>query len=244
MKQSFPFVRMALPDWFGSTVHKVWDKMNDDATGHDFLHAVRVMELANELAGQLGADQSMAMATGLLHDYYRKEEKLTGKLHYGPEAIDGLRREFGPLLIPQLQEERFERVMDAIARHEQYEFKNRGAEGSEWSLDEILQDADRLEAIGAVGVARTFMFGGAHGLPMAEDEAMPTNALFDPNVRPKGSVYRHFYEKLLHLAEGMHTAPGRELAASRHQFIVVFLKQFESELALVSSDMLPGNDLH
>ncbi|MEK3915717.1 HD domain-containing protein [Paenibacillus sp. FSL H7-0331] len=234
MKQSFPFVRMVLPEWFMLTVYKVWSKMNDDATGHDFLHAVRVMELADEIARQLGADRSIAMTAGLLHDYYRKEEKQTGRLHYGLEAINGLRLEFGPLLMPALEEEQFERVIDAIARHEWYG-KNSEPGGSELSLDaQILQDADRLEAIGAVGVARTFMFGGAHGLPMAEDEALPKDAWFDPNIPPKGSVYRHFYEKLLHLADGMHTVPGQKLAASRHQFIVLFLEQFEGELALNS----------
>ncbi|OPH58336.1 hypothetical protein BC351_23510 [Paenibacillus ferrarius] len=233
MNHVFPFVRMVLPEWFMATVHKVWTKMNDDATGHDFLHAVRVMELADEIARQLGADRSIAMTAGLLHDYYRKEEKQTGRLHYGPEAIDALRREFGPLLMPALEEVQFERVMDAIARHEWYGYKKNDEAESELSLDaQILQDADRLEAIGAVGVARTFMFGGAHGLPMAEDEAMLEAALFDPDIPPQGSVYRHFYEKLLHLAGGMHTAPGRELAAPRHQFIVLFLQQFERELAL------------
>lgn len=164
----FPFVRMALPKWFEPAAQKVWMKMNQDTTGHDFFHAVRVMELAVDIADELGADREMAMIAGLLHDYYRKEEKQTGRLHYGPEAIDGLRREFESLLVPGIEEERFEQVLIAISRHEEYAFTLGGADRKELSIDtQILQDADRIDAIGAVGIARTFMFGGAHGLPLA-----------------------------------------------------------------------------
>ncbi|MCZ8517197.1 HD domain-containing protein [Paenibacillus filicis] len=237
MKRLFPFVRMALPEWFEPAVEKVWLKMNDDATGHDFLHAVRVMELAVDIASQLGADRDIAMTAGLLHDYYRKEEKQTGRLHYGLEAIDGLRREFGPLLLPHLEEVRFERVMDVIARHEEYDFSRGESGGIQLSLDhQIVQDADRIDAIGAVGIARTFMFGGVHGLPLVEDGSLP-DAVFDPTLRPQGSVYRHFYEKLLHLSNGMHTIIGKRIASERHQFLVCYIKQLKHELMLEPGDL-------
>ncbi|WP_409346087.1 HD domain-containing protein [Paenibacillus sp. MBLB4367] len=238
INQLFPFIRMEFPVWFEPVVEKVRTKMNEDSTGHDFLHAVRVMELAVDIADQLGADRDIAMAAGLLHDYYRKEEKQTGRLHYGPEAIRELRRDFGSLLVPHLEEERFERVMSAIARHEEYEFTRVGAGKIKMlTIDEqILQDADRIDAIGAVGIGRTFMFGGAHGLPLVEDEALP-DTVFDPGLRPRGSVYRHFYEKLLYLSDGMHTVPGRRLAAERHQFLVGFIKQLENELKLEPRDL-------
>lgn len=227
MKGIFPYVREPLPAWLEPAMAKVFAKMRDDATGHDFLHAVRVMELASDIARELEANVEVAAAAGLLHDYYRKEEKQTGRLHFGPEAIDGLRLEFGPLLVPALGEESFSSVLDAVSRHEHY------GEASGLSRDaRILQDADRLEALGAVGIARTFMFGGAHGLPMIEAEDRAAGA-FDPQARPRGSVHLHFYEKLLTLAEGMHTAPGKRMAAQRHDAMAAFLKQFEDELGLV-----------
>ncbi|MFF2088916.1 HD domain-containing protein [Paenibacillus sp. NPDC058174] len=233
MSSKFPFVRLELPAWFEPVMEKVWLKMNDDSTGHDFLHAVRVMELAADIAAELGADQEIAMAAGLLHDYYRKEEKQTGRLHYGPEAVDELRNEFGALLVPYLNEDRVEHVLQAISRHEEYPFAG-SEERAPLSVDEqLLQDADRIDAIGAIGIGRTFMFGGAHGLPLADDEEW-SGGVFDPGQKPQGSVYRHFYEKLLNLSDGMHTSPGQRLAAERHQFLVHFVKQLEYELKLDS----------
>jgi len=229
MRLNFPYITLPLPKWIEPVVAKVFAKMSDDTTGHDFLHAVRVMELAVRIADELHADVDIAAAAGLMHDYYRKEEKETRQLHFGPEAIADLRREFGPLIIPEIGEKHFDRIMDAIALHESYRAD------AVLSLDaQILQDADRLEALGAVGIARTFMFGGAHGLPMIEEERKTTTAEFDPSVTPYGSVHMHFYEKLLKLAEGMHTAPGKRMAAQRHQVMVTFLEQFENELGLTS----------
>lgn len=230
---NFPYITMPLPEWIGPVVAKVFAKMCDDTTGHDFLHAVRVMELAISISNELNADADIAAAAGLMHDYYRKEEKQTGRLHFGPEAIADLRREFGPLITPEIGEKAFDRILEAIAWHESY---NTNVTLSLHA--QILQDADRLEAIGAVGIARTFMFGGAHGLPMIEEEQKSTASSFDPNVRPYGSVHMHFYEKLLQLADGMHTAPGRRIAVQRHQVMTAFLEQFESELGLITPEVI------
>lgn len=235
IKRNIPFIQIPLPEWFEPVVRTVWDKMKRDSTGHDFFHAVRVMELAVEISDELAADREIAMTAGLLHDYYREEEKESGLLHYGLEAMEGLRREFGPLIIPNLGEERFERMIEAISRHEEYPFAFKASNApAELSIEaQILQDADRLDAIGAVGIARTFMFGGAHGLPLAEEaDRTEGPGTFDPGQRPQGSVYRHFYEKLLFLADGMHTAPGRRIASERHTFLISFLKQLEKELRL------------
>ncbi|MEK8126644.1 HD domain-containing protein [Paenibacillus filicis] len=233
MNRSFPFVRAALPIWFEPVLEKVEAKMSDDATGHDFLHVVRVMELAGAFARQLGEDADAAMAAGLLHDYYRKEEKQTGRLHYGPEAMADLDREFGHQLVPHFQAATWEQVLAAIARHEEDRFDRVEKERQPLPLLlQILQDADRIEAIGAVGVARTFMFGGAHGLQLADDRDISPDTRFDPGLRPQGSVHRHFYEKLLHVKDGMHTLPGRELAEERHRFMLMFVERLEAELEM------------
>lgn len=187
MKNAFPFVRTELPDWMVPVIEKVAAKMHDDATGHDLLHAVRVMELAGAIAKELGVEKEPTMTAGLLHDYYRKEEKQSGQLHYGPEAIAALRQEFGSMIAEALGKDGLEDVLAAIARHEEYYFDQDQGEDvlALPVLLQILQDADRIEAIGAVGVARTFMFGGAHGLPLAEDAEINANTWFDPGTRPK-----------------------------------------------------------
>ncbi|WP_248924155.1 HD domain-containing protein [Paenibacillus hamazuiensis] len=244
----YPFVRIDLPEWIVPLVARVYEKMRHDATGHDFHHAVRVMEFGADLARRLGADEELLLAAGLLHDYYRIEEKQTGRLHYGPEAMQQMRHEFGAELGSVIGEIRLERLLEAISLHERYDFcgEDAGAvpagNSPDYSLEaKILQDTDRLEAIGAMGIARAFMFSGAHGLPMFE-ELGATSALFDPGERPKGSTYRHFHEKLLRLCGCMHTEPARRMALERHRFMLLFLRQWEEELDR-ENDMRKMNDM-
>lgn len=153
-----------MPQWMEPVIRKVYEKMKDDATGHDFFHAWRVMIWSKRIAEETGFDRDAACLAGLLHDYYRKEEKETGMLHFGDEALRRMRSEFHSLAVPPLSEAQFDLAMDAVRRHEEYAV-------STASLPlhvRVLQDADRLEAIGAMGIARAFAFSGAHGLPIYE----------------------------------------------------------------------------
>ncbi|WP_440413589.1 HD domain-containing protein [Paenibacillus sp. SAFN-117] len=80
IKRNIPFIQIPLPEWFEPVVRTIWDKMKRDSTGHDFFHAVRVMELAVDMSDELAVDREMTMTAGLLHDYYREEEKESGLL--------------------------------------------------------------------------------------------------------------------------------------------------------------------
>ena len=96
----------------------------------------------------------------------------------------------------------------------------------------IVQDADRLDALGAVGIARTFAYGGHKGQPMHEPGLAPRqHATFAEYKQQRTTTINHFYEKLLLLKDRMNTDSGRELAADRHAFMERFLEQFEAESA-------------
>ena len=107
-------------------------------------------------------------------------------------------------------------VQHCVAGHDAYEF--RGDDPDPASLEaKLLRDADNLDAMGAVGVGRTFAFGGVHGTP-----------LWDPDGTEYSQLY-HFEDKLLRLREEMHTEPARELAAERHAFLEEFHERFRRE---------------
>ncbi|MBD1382455.1 HD domain-containing protein [Metabacillus arenae] len=220
-------IKASMAGWISAIMQDVQTKTENDSTGHDYFHALRVMKLSQNLAVDLGIEPYTAMVAGLLHDYFREEEKSHGILHFGPEAIELLRKAFYPKVVPFLGEDAFEAILDAISVHEMY-----GVQQDNMPLKlnaQILQDADRLDALGAVGIARAFMFGGAHGLPMQESH-FDRNYVFNSNMKPCGSVHRHFYEKLLRLPDQMNTLSGKKLALERHAFLKAYLVQFEQEL--------------
>ena len=95
---------------------------------------------------------------------------------------------------------------------------------------QIVQDADRLDAIGAIGIARAFAYGGAKGRLIYDPEEKPcAHHTAESYLRSQGTSINHFYEKLLLLKDRMHTATGRELAEARHCFMESFLHQFFAE---------------
>lgn len=193
----------------------------EDSSGHDVWHAERVGRHARRIAVAEGADEFIVAVAALVHDAFRPDETMSGESHVGEVAlarIAGLLREAGvtPDLIPA--------VVYCVRVHEQYSFH--GAPAPESLEASVLQDADRLEALGALGIARTFMYGGRIGVRMwvpVEETGLP---LTEPIP---GTVIGHFYKKLLKLGESMNTDTAREMAAERHAFMVEYLTRFYEE---------------
>ena len=169
-----------------------------NAGGHDAAHTLRVRRNAMRIAAEEpGCDRLVVELAALLHD--ADAHKLFHTEH-NANARAFLEREGVPA-------ETTERVCAAI---ESVSFsKNRGRR-PETPEGKIVQDADRLDAIGAVGVARCFAYGGEHGRPMEES-------------------IRHFYEKLLLLRDELNTESARRLAQKRHAFLEAFLKEYDEE---------------
>ncbi|WP_099158311.1 HD domain-containing protein [Virgibacillus ndiopensis] len=177
---------------------------HDDATGHDYFHMKRVAEMAKTIAKQENADLFVAEAAGWLHDIgdhklFDNPTKVINDLYSFLESI-------------QVSSDEIEKVR--IAARDVSFSKGKTPTTIE---GKIVQDADRLDAIGAIGIARTFAYGGAKGQLIFHDSKQESTSI------------RHFYDKLLKLKDLIHTATAKQIANERHSFMETFLEQFYEE---------------
>ncbi len=204
-----------------NTISFVKEKLAGAEAGHDWFHIERVWKLSKKIAETERCNTDIVELSALLHDI------ADPKFHNGDETIAlTVSREF---LENQHAEERtIEQVLFIIKN---ISFKNRGEAPENLPVElKIVQDADRIDAIGAIGIARTFNFGG-----------FKNNLMYDPNIEPKlemskeeykksnGTTINHFYEKLLLLKDLMNTKEGKKIAEERHDFMLLFLDQFYKE---------------
>lgn len=196
-------------------------KFEGEGSGHDWEHIARVWRNAVMLAEAEGADVYVAALGALLHDI--ADHKFHNhSLEEGPvQAADAVRRHGGDEALAQ-------RVAAIVA---EVSFKGAGVPTPVSSLEAaVVQDADRLDAIGAIGIARAFAYGGSKGRPLyapGKDPKLHTD--FESYARDQGATINHFYEKLLLLKDRMHTDTGRKLALERHAFMELYLKNFFAE---------------
>lgn len=193
---------------------------------HDFYHAVRTYNLGCEISRAEGMDLEIVGAAALLHDLFRSKEKELKILNYhvGPEALSEIEKILRKTNFP---EGKIEGVLQAIRLHEDYSFgKTSGEDNSREGL--VLQDADRLDALGAIGIARCFAFGGRYGNPLWIPKRGMTEERYDPTKLNFSSVH-HFYDKLLKIKETMNTSQGRRIAEERHRRMEKFLEWFFEE---------------
>ena len=177
-----------------------------DASGHDFDHTLRVYHTATRLAIEEGADLQIVQLAALLHDV--DDRKLS------PETCEVKLRAVSFLRENGLEEECISKIVDIISRIS-FSAQLPPPESIE---GKCVQDADRLDAMGAIGIARTFAFGGSRGRRM-----------HDPDGVDKNASIQHFYDKLLRLKDTMHTATGRRMAEERDGYMRQFLEQFYCE---------------
>lgn len=184
---------------------------------HDFQHIERVYQNAlTILETELEADAEVVKIAVLLHDV--SDKKYTDSKEQENKLIAEL----------PLSEDKKQHIRDCI---EQVSF-NGGNELEATSLEaKIARDADRLDAIGAIGIARTFAFGGAKGRKLYDKEENARMDMTEDEYRSKNtSSVTHFYEKLLLLKDLMITEKGKQMAEERHQFMVKFLEQLQNEI--------------
>lgn len=202
----------------------VREQMQADATGHDWLHVERVRRMALRLAAEEGADTFVVELAALLHDL--DDYKVTGDLS------GELPRAAGWLAQAGVGEAVGRRVLDIISR---LSFKGAGVATPMADTEGcVVQDADRLDAIGAIGIARAFAYGGAKGRPLYDPDAAPSlHASEEEYKRNSSSTVNHFYEKLLLLKDRMNTPAARAIAEQRHRYMAGYLEQLYEEAGLV-----------
>jgi uncharacterized protein len=202
------------------TERHVRDLLGAEPTGHDWWHAERVRLLARHIAAAEGADVFVVELAALLHDI--ADAKFSGSDEAGPQAA---REWLGAMWVDTRT---VDSVADIIAR-----MSYKGALVPEQPLSvegRCVQDADRLDAMGAIGIARTFAYGGYVRRPLHDpDVTAEMHATPDAYRNNVGTTINHFHEKLLLLKDRLHTDSARQIADRRHDFMIVFLRQFQSE---------------
>jgi uncharacterized protein len=194
-----------------------------EASGHDWWHVERVRATALLLAKEEGADPYVVELAALLHDI--ADHKFHGgDAGAGPRAARAWLEQAGADA----------RTVALVCRIvEGVSFKGAGVPTPMDTIEgKVVQDADRLDAIGAVGIARAFAYGGANARTMHDPGAPPgAHDSFEAYRSARGTTVNHFHEKLLLLKDRMLTASGRRMAEERHAFMVHFLGRFEEEWA-------------
>ena len=192
-----------------------------ESSGYDWHHINRVWQLTRRIAAQEGADSQIAELGALVHDI------ADWKFHDGDDSV-GPREAEALLRREGATEEVIAAVVDIVAT---ISYKGAGVTTAMQTLEgQCVQDADRLDAIGAIGIARCFAYGGHAGRLMHDpDEAPVLHQTAAAYKAWKGASLNHFYEKLLLLKDRMNTPTGRALAEPRHRFMEDFVAQFLEE---------------
>jgi len=193
--------------------------MSQDNSGHDWWHIERVRKMALKMAEKEGGDKFIIEIAALLHDI--DDYKLVS-------GNADLRKASAWLKKSGLPEKTISHVLTVIG---EVSFKGNGVEDSTTSIEaEIVQDADRLDAMGAIGIARAFAYGGSKSRLIYDPAEKPAvYHSFEDYKKNKGSTVNHFYEKLLLLKDRMNTTTAKAIAESRHDYMVNYLKQFFNE---------------
>lgn len=189
--------------------------------GHDWQHIQRVVVNADIIAATENCNREIVLLGALLHDI------ADSKFHGGDERIgpQTARRFLESLHAP----EQITDHVEMIVRHVSY----KGGQISDFYSPElaIVRDADRLDAIGAIGIARAFHYGGFKNRKLFDPEIVPVEYLTKEAYKiSTAPTINHFYEKLLKLKDLMHTDTGKKIAEQRHEYLIGFLDQFFREV--------------
>lgn len=203
------------------TINFVKQELKGAEGGHDWFHIKRVFNNAKLIVKTENANEFIVLLSALLHDI------ADSKFHDGNEKI-GPEKATSFLLSQNVDSAVIEHVVQIINN---ISFKGGNLKRTFSSIElDIVQDADRLDAIGAIGIARCFNYGGFKG-----------REIFNPNIKPKLNMTKteyknskapsinHFYEKLLLLKDKMNTNTGKRIAVERHKFMEQYLDQFYAE---------------
>ncbi|MFC5468968.1 HD domain-containing protein [Cohnella suwonensis] len=203
----------------GEAVEWVRAKLHEDSSGHDWWHIDRVVRTARTISLEEGADTFVCELAALLHDM--ADEKLNDDPRAAELELERWLEKSGA------GEDQVAHVLEIIRT---MSFKGGSRAPMKTTEGKVVQDADRLDAIGAVGISRVFAYSGDKGRPIHDPDLPPRERMTEEEYRHgKDTAINHFYEKLLKLRELMNTAAGRRLAEERHAFMEKYLERFYAE---------------
>lgn len=191
----------------------------NDFSGHDYYHSLRVYRMAVAIATEEKADADIVALAALLHDVDdRKLSPQTAKDKVN--AVNFMRSQNAPETV----------VSQVLTILDEVSFKGTDSVTPSTLEGKCVQDADRLDALGAIGIARTFAYGGSHQRPLYDPEVPPKlNMNQEAYQKSNSSSLNHFYEKLFLLENMMNTPTGRRIARKRTQYMNDFVEEFLSE---------------
>lgn len=196
-------------------------KTENDHTGHDFNHLQRVAKLAEKIAKQEGCIQlKIILTSAYLHDFI--DDKLVYDVEKNLMILKNRLREW------LFTEDEINEIVDIITH---MSFSKNLKENYYLSFaGQIVQDADRLDAIGAIGIARALTYGGVHKRVLYDPSISPrTNLTKEQYRNEKGTTINHFYEKLLLIKDQLNTTTAKQIAIKRQQEMLDFLNNFKLE---------------
>ena len=192
---------------------------HQEASGHDFHHTYRVYRVAMNIARQEKADEGIVALASILHDV--DDYKVFG----GPQG--STKNAEGFLTTQKIDPEKIQAILEII---QTLSYKGTDTKACDSLEGKIVQDADRLDAIGAIGIARAFAFGGNKRRVMHDPAILPNLSMNQAEYTAnQGTTINHFYEKLLLLKDRMNTESAKKIAADRHRYMEEFLFEFLRE---------------
>ena len=196
----------------------VREMFENEYSGHDYFHTLRVFKLATRIAESEGAEVETVQLAALLHDV--DDRKIS------PDTYESQANARNFLASCGVEGERTEQICQIIR-----EISFGASNGAPTTLEGCcVQDADRLDAIGAIGIARAFAYGGNHGRHMYHPDIKPNlNMTKEEYIKSESTTINHFYEKLLKLASLMNTKTAADIAALRESYMKDFLSEFMAE---------------
>lgn len=187
--------------------------------GHDFFHTLRVYKMATRIAKEEGADLLTVQLAALLHDV--DDRKLS------PETFEGQTRARNFLLENGAGEDEIDRICKII---KEVSFSANGSSTPSSIEGRCVQDADRLDAIGAIGIGRAFAYGGSHNRHMHHPDILPkVDMTGEEYAKSESTTINHFYEKLFKLTSFMTTESAIKIAKEREAFMKEFVDRFMDE---------------
>lgn len=197
----------------------VRNTFNDDYSGHDYFHTLRVYKMAARIAEQENADLLTVQLAALLHD--------VDDIKLSPETYANKDRAVTFLKNHGISETMIETVCNIIS---EVSFKGTDSVTPETIEGKCVQDADRLDALGAVGIARTFAYGGNHDRIIHNPDIKPTvNMNADKYQGHISTSINHFYEKLFLLKDMMNTDTAKKIAEQRENYMKAYISEFLDE---------------